>query len=368
MILPKITQQLVNDEQQANVIINMIDHLAQTHHLSEQDALYLLDHLSMKEFAYLMEKSRLLTDQIYGKEVFFRGLIELTNVCSMGCYYCGLQCTNQQVQRYRMSAQEVLATVETGYQLGFKSFVWQGGEDSALSDEWLCDLIRQFKFNYPDCVVTLSIGERSRASYQALYDAGLDRYLLRHEAANKALYQRLHPEWMSYDHRMQCLSDLKEIGYWVGCGFLVNPPTQTNEDLVADLMFIQEFKPHMCGIGPFIPHPDTPFKNDIAGNGDQTAVMVALVRLLNPEVLLPATTALATVDPKGRLKGLNAGGNVVMPNLTPADVRKFYEIYAQKKNWGDEAAENVKRAKQDIENLGYQPALTKGDHISAQEK
>jgi biotin synthase len=368
MILPGITLKLSNDDLQSKQIVEMIDSLSKTHKIAQEECMYLLDHLSLREVPYLMSEARALTDQIYGKDVFFRGLIEITNVCSQGCYYCGLQSCNPLIHRYRMSEKEILSTVETGYQLGFRSFVWQGGEDSALTDEWLCSLIEKFKISYPDCVVTLSVGERSRDSYQALYDAGLDRYLLRHEAASKSLYEKLHPQWMSYDHRMQCLQDLKDIGYWVGAGFLINPPYQSNADLVEDLMFIQRFQPHMCGIGPFIAHPDTLFKDEESGNGDQTAVILALVRLIVPEVLLPATTALATVDPLGRSKGLNAGGNVVMPNLTPADIRKFYEIYAQKKNWGDEAAENVKRAIRDIEDLGYVPSLTRGDHSSYREK
>ena len=368
MILQGITLMKNNDDALSKTVIGIIDALNQTHRIDRKECLFLLDHISLREMPYLMQKARELTDSIYGKEVYFRGLIEITNVCSQGCYYCGLQSNNTLVHRYRMSESEILDTVEVGYQLGFRSFVWQGGEDAALSDAWLCALIRKFRSGYPDCVVTLSIGERSKASYKALYDAGLDRYLLRHEAASKPLYEKLHPEWMSYDRRMQCLKDLKEIGYWVGAGFLVNPPQQKNSDLVEDLMFVQEFQPHMCGIGPFIPHPDTKFGNEATGSGNQSAVMVALVRLIVPEVLLPATTALATVDPLGRAKGLNAGGNVVMPNLTPANIRQFYEIYAQKKNWGDEAAEHVRKATTDIINCGYSPSLSRGDHITYKEK
>lgn len=368
MILPRITNKMNNDETESKIIINLIEVLSESNHITLTDCIYLLDHISLQELPFLMKKAREVTDLNYGKDVYFRGLIEMTNVCSQGCYYCGLQSNNNKAQRYRMSESEILNAVKTGYHLGFRSFVWQGGEDANLTDEWLCSLIIKFKSEYPDCAVTLSVGERSRASYQALYDAGLDRYLLRHETASKELYEKLHPKWMSYDNRMQCLQDLKEIGYWVGAGFLVNPPGQTNADLVEDLMFIQRFKPHMCGIGPFIPHPDTRFKDEKAGTGDQSAVMLALVRLIVPEVLLPATTALATVDIAGRSKGLNAGANVVMPNLTPPTIRKFYEIYAQKKNWGDEAAENVKKAIKEISNLGYVPSLTRGDHSSIKEK
>lgn len=367
MILPKITQGQLNDDVLSKQIISIIDSVAQTHRIDKEKCLTLLDNISLREMPYLMEKARYLTDSIYLRDVFFRGLIEITNICSQACYYCGLQSNNTSAHRYRMSEEEIMKTVEVGYQLGFKSFVWQGGEDAFCTDEWLSALIKKFNEKYPDCVVTLSIGERSKESYQKLYDAGFKRYLIRHETASKSLYQKLHPSFMSWDNRMECLRNLKEIGYYTGTGFLINPPYQTNKDLVEDLLFVQDFQPHMCGIGPFIPHPDTKFKSEDNGTGDQSAVMMALVRLLVPEVLLPATTALATVDPEGRLKGLNSGGNVVMPNLTPANIRQFYEIYAQKKNWGDEAAENVKKAQADIIRCGYQPSLTKGEHISNKE-
>lgn len=368
MILEGISLKQFNTDEVSNKLIQLIDSLALSHHIDAESCLYLLNHISLREVPYLMEKARMETDIHYGKEVYFRGLIEITNICSQACFYCGLQSNNTKAQRYRMSSDEILETVEVGHQLGFRSFVWQGGEDSALTDEWLCVLITEFKERYPDSVVTLSVGERSRESYQKLFDAGFERYLIRHESASKSLYEKLHPSYMSYDNRMECLKNLKAIGYWTGTGFLINPPYQTNEDLVQDLMFVQDFQPHMCGIGPFIPHPDTKFKDNDNGTGDQSVVMMALVRLLVPEVLLPATTALATVDPQGRLKGLKAGGNVVMPNLTPANIRQFYEIYAQKKNWGDEAAENVKKAKADIIDCGYIPSLTKGDHSSCKEK
>jgi len=368
MILPGITRKAFNPDQIAIQVTDLIDQLSLSHTLSKQEYLYLLNHLSLRELPYVMEKARALTDAIYGNNVFFRGLIEISNICSQGCYYCGLQSNNPHVSRYRMSVAQILETVAEGYRLGFRSFVWQGGEDPYFTDEILCALIRTFKTDYPDCVVTLSIGERSRESYQALYDAGLDRYLLRHETASPELYAKLHPSSMSFEHRMQCLRDLKEIGYWVGAGFLINPPHQTNEDLLLDLMFLEEFQPHMCGIGPFIPHPDTRFNHETNGSSDQTAALLALVRLIVPEVLLPSTTALGTVDPDGRAKGFAAGGMVVMPNLTPPEIRKFYEIYAEKKNWGDEAAENVRKSVASVESLGYTAALTRGDHVRYKEK
>lgn len=368
MILPGITQNLINTDLMSAQVVKIIDTLASSHTLLPKEYLFLLDHISMRELQYLMTKARECTDRIYGKNVFFRGLIEISNICSQGCYYCGLQSDNNHVSRYRMQEEEILSAVAEGYRLGFRSFVWQGGEDPYFTDDRLCSLIRIFKSKYPDCVVTLSIGERSRSSYQALYDAGLDRYLLRHETASPDLYAKLHPATMSFAHRMQCLRDLKEIGYWVGAGFLINPPHQTNADLVHDLMFLQAFQPHMCGIGPFIPHPETRFNQDLNGSGDQTAALLAMVRLVVPEVLLPSTTALGTVDPNGRAKGFAAGGMVIMPNLTPPEIRKFYEIYAEKKNWGDEAAENVRKSIAVVESLGYTAALTRGDHISYKEK
>lgn len=368
MILPGITNKTVLAESESQDCIRLIDRLATTHRLEADEYLYLLDHMGPFEYAHLREKARRLTDSIYGKQVFFRGLIEITNLCAQGCYYCGLQSNNQTAHRYRMSEEAILATVAEGYRLGFRSFVWQGGEDAYFTDERLVKLIRTFKADYPECVVTLSIGERSRESYQALYDAGLDRYLLRHETASPELYSRLHPATMSWENRMRCLRDLKDIGYWVGAGFLINPPGQTNEDLVKDLLFIQEFQPHMCGIGPFIPHPQTRFADKANGTADQTVVLLALVRCISPEILLPSTTALGTVDKEGRSKGFAAGGMVVMPNLTPPDIRKFYEIYAEKKNWGDEAAENVRKSIETVESLGYVAALTRGDHASYKEK
>jgi biotin synthase len=368
MILPGITQGLANPDPLTHQIVRLIDKLADKHTLTPAEYLFLLDHIGLTELPYLCSQARALTDKVYGKHVFFRGLIELSNICSQGCYYCGLQSNNQNVHRYRMDKEQILSTVKVGYDLGFRSFVWQGGEDPFFTDEFLCDLLKEFKASCPDCVVTLSIGERSRASYQALYDAGLDRYLLRHETASPELYAKLHPASMAWQNRMRCLHDLKEIGYWVGAGFLINPPYQTNADLLLDLLFVEAFQPHMCGIGPFIPHPETRFNEEKNGSSDQTIALLALVRLIVPEVLLPSTTALGTVDPNGRAKGFGAGGMVVMPNLTPPEIRKFYEIYAEKKNWGDEAAENVRKSIASVEAAGYVASLTRGDHASYKEK
>lgn len=368
MILPGISTHSSNDDETSAAILSLIDTLANHHRLTKDEYRFMLDHLSIRELPYLTSMARDLTDRVYGRQVFFRGLIEISNICGQGCFYCGLQSSNASVHRYRMSEEQILATVDEGYRLGFRSFVWQGGEDPYFDDDRLCALIRSFRKNYPDCVVTLSIGERSRESYQRIFDAGCDRYLLRHETASQSLYEKLHPSWMSYSNRMRCLEDLKDIGFWVGAGFLIGPPGQTNDDLVEDLMFIESFQPHMCGIGPFIPHPDTKFRAMPHGTADQTVVLLALVRLIAPEVLLPSTTALGTVDPQGRMKGFGAGGMVIMPNLTPVDVRKHYEIYAQKKNWGDEAGENVRKSIATVTELGYVAALTRGDHASYREK
>ena len=283
------------------------------------------------------ESARLLADlavverkRIYGNDVFIRGLIEFTNICRNDCLYCGLRRSNTALVRYRLTPEEILSCAEDGYALGFRTFVLQGGEDGHFTDDVMIPIIREIKKRYPDCAVTLSLGERSRESYQALFDAGADRYLLRHETADRGHYARLHPPGMSFDHRMQCLRDLKEIGYQVGCGFMVGSPGQTEKELAKDLKFIETFRPDMCGIGPFIPHHQTPFRNMPAGSAELTCFLLSVIRLMLPAVLLPATTALGTIHPCGREMGILAGANVVMPNLSPRSVRKQYELYDNK--------------------------------------
>lgn len=310
---------------------------------------------------YLRDTARKVADDIYGKQVFIRGLIEFTNYCKNDCIYCGIRRSNPNAQRYRLTEEEILSCCANGYELGFRTFVLQGGEDPYFTDERICNIVAKIKQDYPDCAVTLSIGEKDKASYQAFYDAGADRYLLRHETADEAHYQSLHPAEMSFQHRIQCLYDLKEIGYQVGCGFMVGSPGQTVDTLYEDLMFIKKLQPHMVGIGPFIPQKDTPFGQEPAGTMEQTLRLLSIIRLIHPHVLLPSTTALGTIHPLGREKGIQAGANVVMPNLSPVAVREKYKLYDNKICTGDEAAECRHCMARRMESVGYQVVVSRGD-------
>lgn len=298
---------------------------------------------------------------IYGNTVYIRGLIEVSNICKNNCYYCGIRAGNQNCDRYRLTEEDILSACEEGYELGFRTFVLQGGEDGYFTDERLTSLLRAIKETHPDCAVTLSLGERSRESYQNLYDAGADRYLLRHETATKSHYERLHPSPLSFDERMRCLYDLRDIGYQVGCGFMVGSPYQTDEDIARDLKFIEEFKPDMCGIGPFIPHKDTVFADFSPGTLELTCYLLSIVRLIHPPVLLPSTTALGTIHPEGRELGILAGANVVMPNLSPASVRKKYMLYDNKVSDGAESAQSKAELQRRMASIGYEVVTARGD-------
>lgn len=297
----------------------------------------------------------------YGTDVFLRGLIEFTNVCQNDCYYCGIRRSNPHADRYRLTQEQILQCCTNGYEMGFRTFVLQGGEDPRNTDAWVCSVVDKIKTAYPDCAVTLSIGEQSRASYQAYFDAGADRYLLRHETASDAHYRKLHPEEMSLEHRKRCLFDLKDIGYQVGAGFMVGSPWQTPKELVADLRFLQQLQPDMIGIGPFIPHHETPFADKSAGTLELTLRMLSILRLLFPYVLLPATTALGTISPIGRELGLKAGANVMMPNLTPTDARKQYDLYDNKICMDEEAAKCRLCQEGRVRSVGYQIVSDRGD-------
>lgn len=297
----------------------------------------------------------------YGTDVFLRGLIEFTNVCQNDCYYCGIRKSNAQAQRYRLTQEQILQSCENGYRMGFRTFVLQGGEDPRNTDAWVCSMVDKIKTAHPDCAVTLSIGEQSRASYQAYFDAGADRYLLRHETASEAHYRKLHPEEMSLANRKRCLFDLKDIGYQVGAGFMVGSPWQTPKELVADLRFLQQLQPDMIGIGPFIPHHETPFADEQSGTLELTLRMLSILRLLFPYVLLPATTALGTISPIGRELGLKAGANVMMPNLTPTDARKHYDLYDNKICMDEEAAKCRLCQEGRVRSVGYQIVSDRGD-------
>ncbi|MGE4588584.1 MAG: [FeFe] hydrogenase H-cluster radical SAM maturase HydE [Acidaminococcaceae bacterium] len=298
----------------------------------------------------------------FGHNIYIRGLIEFTNYCKNDCYYCGIRCSNQKARRYRLTKEQILSCCSSGYSLGFRTFVLQGGEDAFFTDKIMVDIITAIKKAHPDCAVTLSIGECSYASYKAMFEAGADRYLLRHETANPEHYARLHPSKLSLASRLECLHMLKEIGYQVGTGFMVGSPYQTIDNLIEDLLFIRDFKPHMIGIGPFIPHHDTPFHTKAAGTMEQTLRLIAILRLMLPKALIPATTALGTISPDGREQGILAGANVVMPNLSPVEVRKDYLLYDNKICTGEEAAECNFCLQSRLQSIGYQIVVDRGDY------
>ena len=340
----------------------LFNKLYQDTQLTETEYKELLELHTDKEIAeYGFELARKRQKETFGNEVYTRGLIEISNYCKNDCIYCGIRRSNQNAERYRLSEEEILSCCESGYALGFRTFVLQGGEDGYYTDDLLEDLLHKIKAAYPDCAITLSLGERSRESYERLYTAGADRYLLRHETANEAHYGKLHPAEMSLKNRKQCLYTLKEIGYQVGCGIMVGSPYQTMDNLVEDLTFMKALNPHMVGIGPFIPQKDTPFGEMEQGSLEMTLFLLAIIRLMLPKVLLPATTALGTIHPRGRELGILAGGNVVMPNLSPVKVRKKYALYDNKICTGEEAAECRGCLGNRMESIGYKLAVSRGD-------
>ena len=341
----------------------LIDRLHKEHTLTRDEFITLIKERDEENASYLASLAREEAVKIYGNGVFPRGLVEFTNYCKNNCYYCGIQGSNQHANRYRLSKDEILSACENGYQLGYRSFVLQGGEDPHYSDDVMVPIVSEIRKRYQDCAITLSLGERSKESYQKLYDAGADRYLLRHEAATPELYQKLHPESLSLENRIQCLWNLKEIGYAVGTGFMVGAPYQTVENLVDDLLFIQKLDPQMVGIGPFVPHHDTKFKDYPSGTVELTTYLTSILRLMNPHLLLPATTALGTIDPRGREKGILAGANVVMPNLSPVAVRKDYSLYDNKICTGEEAAECAGCLGRRLASIDYELVFTRGDYI-----
>ena len=339
----------------------LVDRLAAERGLPEKDMLALLACGDEEVLSHLFARARAAREAVYGRDVYIRGLIEFTNFCKNDCLYCGIRRSNARACRYRLSEEEILACAEAGYRMGFRTVVLQGGEDPWFTDERLCRIVRALKAAQPDRAVTLSVGERSRESYQKLFDAGADRYLLRHETATKAHYEALHPPGMSFENRMRCLADLKAIGYQTGCGFMVGSPGQTLEDVARDLEFIRQFGPEMVGIGPFIPHRDTPLGAFPAGTVEMTCKLLAIIRLLLPDALLPATTALATLDPHGCEKGMLAGANVVMPNLTPLDAREKYALYEGKASAAGETADALSDLKKRMQSIGYRVTIARGD-------
>lgn len=326
---------------------------------SELKALLETDSMDKSLFFAADEKRR----EIYGKDVYIRGLIEFTNYCRNNCCYCGIRRGNTRAERYRLSKEEILNCCAEGYRLGFRTFVLQGGEDPYYSDDRVCELVSEIRSRYPDCAITLSIGEKSRESYQAFFDAGANRYLLRHETANEQHYRKLHPDGMSLQNRKRCLYDLKEIGYQVGSGFMVDSPYQSTENLIEDIRFLQDLQPDMIGIGPYISHMETPFASFASGSLALTLRLIAILRLIFPYALIPATTALGTIHPQGRELGLKAGANVVMPNLSPVKVRKLYELYNNKICTGEESAQCRGCLEGRVRSAGYQIVTSVGDPV-----
>lgn len=330
---------------------NLVDKLFETGDLSDDELKILIESDEFNE--PLAEAADIRRRENYGDKVYIRGLIEFTNYCRNNCYYCGIRRDNKKAERYRLTKDEILLCCDEGYKLGFRTFVMQGGEDPYYTDEMICDIVSKIKSRYPDCAVTLSIGEKPRESYQAFFAAGADRYLLRHETADPEHYGKLHPEAMSLENRKECLFDLKEIGYQVGSGFMVGSPYQTTENLISDLRFLQKLQPDMIGIGPYITHADTPFAEFKSGDVMLTLRLVSILRLMFPYALIPSTTALGTIHPQGRELGLKAGANVVMPNLSPVSVRKLYSLYENKICTGEEAAQCRGCLERRVESAGY---------------
>ena len=334
----------------------LIDRLFQGERLSREEFLTLVL-CEEQEFLYRRAKER--TEEVFGNHVYIRGLVEISSYCKQDCFYCGLRCSNKKAQRYRLSPKEILATCEQGYEMGFRTFVLQGGEDDFYTDEMLCDLIREICLSCPGSAVTLSLGEKNRRTYEAFRKAGASRYLLRHETATVEHFNRLHPPKQRLKSRIEALSTLKDLGFQVGAGFMVGSPFQTPEHLAEDLYFLQEFRPHMVGIGPFIPHQDTPFGKYPAGSSALTVKMVAITRGILPGALIPATTALATLG--SRKQALQAGANVVMPNLSPNEVRVKYNLYNNKLSTGTESAQMLPALREELESYERKMDMSRGD-------
>ena len=344
-----------------NKLFELIDKLETTRSLSLEEYRLLVEGFSPEISEYTAQKAVKKRKSVYGDDVYIRGLIEISNICKNDCYYCGIRRSNKNCERYRLGKEDILDCAKQGFELGFRTFVLQGGEDAKFTDAFLSDVIKSLKSDYPDCAITLSLGERSFESYKALKSAGADRYLLRHETADKEHYEKLHPKEMSPQNRMECLKNLKSLGYQVGIGFMVGSPYQTPLTLAKDLKFIETFAPAMCGIGPYLTHKDTPFKDMPSGSLELTLYLLSVIRLIDPAILLPATTALGTVHPKGREMGILAGANVVMPNLSPVRVRKKYELYDNKICTGEEAAECKFCLTRRIQSVGYKIVTHRGD-------
>lgn len=339
----------------------LIDKLNRERHLESREWQLLFAAYTEEDREYAAALAREIAIENFGKKIFFRGIIEFSNICKNDCYYCGIRKSNCNVSRYRLDKEQILACCQAGYDNGFRTFVLQGGEDGWFSDERMVDIVSAIRKSYSDCAITLSLGERSRESYEKLFAAGADRYLLRHETADAAHYRILHPEEMSWENRIRCLKDLKEIGYQTGCGIMVGTPGQTPETLTKDMLFMEDFQPEMIGVGPFLPHQDTPFKGKEKGSISLTLFILALCRIMLPQVLLPSTTALGTANSDGRKQGVLHGCNVIMPNLSPEDVRKNYMLYDNKAGTNLTAKEGICIVRQEMEEIGYEMVVARGD-------
>lgn len=351
-----------------NKSYKIIDDLTVNPSFNEENIKSLLQDLCSENYTgplseYLFAAARFVREPFYGHKVFLRGLIEFTNYCKNDCYYCGIRRSNTNAVRYRLTKAEILHACKIGYANGLRTFVLQGGEDMYFTPERMTDIISAIKENYPDCALTLSVGEKEYDEYKSYFSAGADRFLLRHETADNLHYQKLHPQEMSLAHRLNCLKELKEIGFQVGAGMMVGSPYQSMDNLITDIKFLSAFKPHMIGMGPFIPHNQTPFKNKAAGNVELTLVLLSIIRLLLPKVLLPATTALATLSENGTIKGLEAGANVIMPNISPTDIRNLYTLYNNKKITGGESLEGINNLKAMLKQHGYEVVIDRGDSL-----
>ena len=339
----------------------LICKLKKDHSLPIEEWEQLMETYTKEDLEYAADLARKIAVREFGKTIYFRGIIEFSNFCKCDCYYCGIRKSNKNCQRYRLTEEDILECCCEGYENGFRTFVLQGGEDGWFTDERMCAIVKAIKEHYPDCAVTLSLGERSFESYRILKEAGAERYLLRHETADAEYFGVLHPEEQTLESRMQCLHHLKHLGYQTGCGIMVGTPGQTPAIIAKDMKFMEEFQPEMIGVGPFIPHKDTPFRDEKKGSVELTIFLLALCRIMLPKVLLPATTALGTADAEGRKLGVLAGCNVVMPNLSPTSVRKKYMLYDEKAGTDLSAAEGIRLLKQQMDEIGYEAVVGRGD-------
>ena len=369
----------MNDIIDINKTKKIIDKIDKKEKISYKDALTLLssfeydndlnkkkldkkEKIEIKELKkYLREKAREKADKVFGKYIFMRGLIEFTNYCKNDCIYCGIRKSNKNVERYRLNKKEILECCKIGYDIGFRTFVLQGGEDDFFNIERISNIVRAIKKEFPDCALTLSIGEKEEEYYKELKKNGANRFLLRHETADSEHYSKLHPKYMSLENRKECLRFLKSLGFQTGTGMMIGSPFQKLENIAGDLVFMQEIKPEMIGIGPFLPHKDTPFANEKIGELELTLILISILRLIFPLSLIPATTALGTIKEGGRELGILHGANVVMPNLSPMNVRKKYLLYNNKISTGTESAEGVELLRDSIDKIGYVLTGARGD-------